>query len=96
MKSKEVKSSNPISDYLLSIFGPLTGIILTTSPMLVSLSFVDYIILVGEVYLGVIAFVAILFIFTWFIMALMTVFPIVGKILFSKKAKHDYRDDYTD
>lgn len=96
MKNKKIKSSNLISDYLLPIFGPLVGIILTTSPMLVSLSFVDYIILVGEVYLGVIVFAAILFIFTWIIMALMAVFPIVGKILFSEKAKHDYRNDYTD
>ena len=91
MKKANNKESN-INEYLLAFLGPLLGVALVSLPMLRSMSFLNYLILVGEVYLGIIGFALVIFILIGIVMLLSRI-PIIDKILFSEASKHDYSDD---
>ena len=89
---KANNKENIINEYLLAFFGPLVGVILVTLPMVSSMTFINYIILVGEVYLCIIGFALVIFILAGIAMLLSRI-PIIDKILFSEASKHDYSDD---
>lgn len=90
MKKTNNKENN-INEYLLAFLGPLLGVALVTLPMLRTMTFLNYLILVGEVYLFVIGFALAIFILLGIVMLLARI-PIVDKILFSEASKHDYSD----
>ena len=88
---KKKNKNDGINEYLLAFLGPLLGVALVSLPMLRSMSFLNYLILVGEVYLGIIGFIVAFLILLGIVMLLAKI-PIINKILFSEASKHDYSD----
>lgn len=88
---KKKNKNEGINEYLLAFLGPLLGVALVSLPMLRSMSFLNYLILVGEVYLGIIGFIVAFLILLGIVMLLARI-PIINKILFSEASKHDYSD----
>ena len=83
------KNKKDISEYILPIVGPMIGVILVSlicMPLMPEMTFVEYIILLGKTYLGVVGFAVVVFIFTAVVMLLARI-PFVGRILFSDAAK---------
>jgi len=91
MKKANNKENN-INEYLLAFLGPLLGVALVTLPTLRTMSFINYLILVGEVYLCIIGFVVAFLILLGLVMLFVRI-PLIDKILFSEASKHDYSDD---